>query len=319
MEIRDSATIKFRSGDFYIPSPFQEPFYLETFAWHFSNRADIHMLHVSQDVREIAVVPLYEESGSMHLLGMAKVMDKEEVTDFGNILYTGSDEETYSRIWTNVLAYLRKRGMKQLTLDYVREDSRAFRYFTFVRGVEPVEQEVSPYITLPSGWGDYLESLERTDRKELKRKLNRLETVDNTFEVHDAGNEKALADFFTLHRLSDLSKHKFMNAAMEAFFRDLAHGVYLHHTPRIASLSLKGKTAASVFFFESETAAFLYNSGYDLEEKYYSPGLMVHALLIKRNIEKGLKIHDFLRGPERYKYDLGARDTKLYRIITPLS
>ena len=40
----------------------------------------------------------------------------------------------------------------------------------------------------------------------------------------------------------------------------------------------------------------------------------MNALLIKEAIDKGIKVFDFLRGNERYKYDLGAKDVQLFRI-----
>jgi CelD/BcsL family acetyltransferase involved in cellulose biosynthesis len=45
-----------------------------------------------------------------------------------------------------------------------------------------------------------------------------------------------------------------------------------------------------------------------------SVGLLNKALCIKQAIEEGRNAFDFLRGPERYKYDLGGTDRLLYRI-----
>jgi len=37
-----------------------------------------------------------------------------------------------------------------------------------------------------------------------------------------------------------------------------------------------------------------------------------HAFAIKRSIEDKMEVFDFMRGNERYKYDLGAVDKMLY-------
>jgi len=42
--------------------------------------------------------------------------------------------------------------------------------------------------------------------------------------------------------------------------------------------------------------------------------LLLHAYKIKDAIEKRKKTYDFMRGTERYKYDLGGKDMKLYKI-----
>ena len=58
----------------------------------------------------------------------------------------------------------------------------------------------------------------------------------------------------------------------------------------------------------------LYNSGYDPSYSFYSVGLLLKAQSIHWAIEQGKKKYDFLRGNERYKYDLGAKNLRLYRI-----
>jgi CelD/BcsL family acetyltransferase involved in cellulose biosynthesis len=176
------------------------------------------------------------------------------------------------------------------------------------------KQEVAPFISLPDSWEAYLDLLPRIERKELRRKLRRLETVPHSFEIADAGNEFIFNEFIRLHRLSDRSKEQFMGPAMERFFRGLAFSVEGAWKRGFAVLSISGKPAGIIFYFEHEKHALLYNSGFDPEQRYYSSGLMTHALLIRRNIEKGIKVHDFLRGSERYKYDLGAKDINLYKI-----
>jgi CelD/BcsL family acetyltransferase involved in cellulose biosynthesis len=45
-----------------------------------------------------------------------------------------------------------------------------------------------------------------------------------------------------------------------------------------------------------------------------SVGLLNKALCIREAIEEGRRAFDFLRGSERYKYDLGGTDRLLYRI-----
>jgi CelD/BcsL family acetyltransferase involved in cellulose biosynthesis len=43
-------------------------------------------------------------------------------------------------------------------------------------------------------------------------------------------------------------------------------------------------------------------------------GLILKAFGIKKAIEEGMQFYDFLRGDERYKYDLGAMDSMLNKI-----
>ena len=72
-------------------------------------------------------------------------------------------------------------------------------------------------------------------------------------------------------------------------------------------LKIEGKIATGIMSFESQDEYWLYNSGYDPEFSYYSVGLLLKAHSIKKAIEAGKKKYDFLRGNERYKYELGGK------------
>jgi CelD/BcsL family acetyltransferase involved in cellulose biosynthesis len=66
--------------------------------------------------------------------------------------------------------------------------------------------------------------------------------------------------------------------------------------------------------FDYEGSYLLYNSGYDPGYSHLSVGLLNKALSIKDAVERGRESFEFLRGTERYKYDLGAQDRAIYRL-----
>jgi CelD/BcsL family acetyltransferase involved in cellulose biosynthesis len=45
-----------------------------------------------------------------------------------------------------------------------------------------------------------------------------------------------------------------------------------------------------------------------------SAGLLLKALAIEYAIGRGLQCYDFLQGNERYKYDLGGKNTQVMQI-----
>lgn len=258
---------------------FQTKEYLEVFTKHFCEEKDI-------------VEGIWEKvEDKLILLGMKPVLGKEEVTD-----YAKTDIKDLPK------------GDKKIQLDYVREDSESF---TSLRGVssQVERQEVAPYIDLPKTWEEYLGGLERKDRKELKRKLRRLEEVEHEFTTNDN-----LEEFVRLHRLSDPAKNKFMSEPMAEFFKDVYEAKIPGWQGRLDFLKIEGKFAAGIISFVSQDEWWLYNSGYDLAFSYYSVGLLLKALSVKEAIEQGKKKYDFLRGSERYKYELGGKDLQLYRI-----
>lgn len=246
------------------------------------------------------------------LVGMKPVLNGQEITDFGELHDAAVD---IARLHANLK---QEYDVTTVQYDYIREDSELYALLSKHTTSEPTVGEVSPFINVQSTWEAYLESLERTDRKELKRKFKRLETQPHAFTVLPSPSDDDFATFIRLHKLSDTAKDHFMTPPMETFFKALLSTPIPGWKQRLATLTLNGATVASVLIFENNEQVLLYNSGFDPEQKFYSVGLMLKAWLIRYAIEGGKKRVDFLRGNERYKYDLGAVDCTLYKLIFSL-
>ena len=69
-----------------------------------------------------------------------------------------------------------------------------------------------------------------------------------------------------------------------------------------------------VFSFVYDGTFYLYNSAYEPDAARLSPGLVLVSHLVERSIDEGLEVFDFLRGPERYKYQLGGQAVPLNNV-----
>jgi len=291
---------------------FQSEAYLKAFAESFCEKKDLIELKEGS----------FEKVGDkVVFLGMKPVLGGQEVTDYGDI-----PDPTD---WPEILKQLKEKGYKKLQLDYVREDSGTYTHFAptspplrqgfaGLRRASRVKQEVSPYIDLPKTWEEYLVRLPRRERKELKRKIKRLEETDSFYSCSEETVKADFEDFVRLHRLSDPQKGKFMSEEMKQFFWQVKTMQAEGWRQYLCFLKLENKPVASVMTLESDSEVWLYNSGFDPNYSYYSVGLLLKAYKIKKAIEEGKKRYDFLRGAERYKYDLGGKDLGLYRIEVDL-
>ena len=89
---------------------------------------------------------------------------------------------------------------------------------------------------------------------------------------------------------------------------------------RLDLLEIGGTAVAATFGFQLDRSFYLYNSAYEPDFRRLSPGLVLVSELVKRAIDEGRERFDFLRGPERYKYQLGAEAVPLNNVrITPLA
>lgn len=185
-------------------------------------------------------------------------------------------------------------------------------------GVEATPEQPAPYIPLPGDWEAYLDSLDKKQRHELRRKLRRAqaEAVLRWERLSDpAGLGEAVETFIHLHRASHPEKEAFMTEAMADFFRDLARTFFPIGWLALYTLWLDERPAASLWCFDYGADLLVYNSGFDPRYRpELSPGIVLMALCIQDAIARGKARFDLMRGGETYKYRFGAQEGAVYRL-----
>jgi len=184
--------------------------------------------------------------------------------------------------------------------------------------VEISQEDVCPRIFLPESWEEYLGSLSKKDRHELRRKIRRLERSSESVKDYSIKNPESLPEgmelFMSLHRKSDTRKESFMDWKMKVFFQAFADILFQEDWLKLSFLQVDGCHVATSLCFDYQNKIYLYNSGYNPEHSSLSPGIVLVAYLIREAIESGRSEFDFLRGDEPYKYRLGAKDSVIYRM-----
>lgn len=294
--------------------PFQSFWYNKLFAETFIKQENLLLLGIYENETLLALGAFEKDKQTVRFVGMKPVLGKEEVTDFGNLLFSEKGKQKAQDIWQTLLEFFKQQSLQNIQLDYVRQDSPTYVYFKEREQTTIQQQETSPFLVLPASWDAYLASLEKKQRHELKRKINRLEKQTAFHLCQDQTVEEDFKQFVRLHKLSDEQKDKFMSLDMQQFFWKMVTCEKKDWEIHFCSLFIDNQQVASVMAFMNKDQTLLYNSGFDPQYGYFSVGLLVKAFLIKKSIEQGKKVYDFLRGNERYKYDLGAKDLLLYKI-----
>ncbi|MBI3747974.1 MAG: GNAT family N-acetyltransferase [Chloroflexi bacterium] len=181
-------------------------------------------------------------------------------------------------------------------------------------------EDVCPVVHLPAGitMDDYLGTLGKKERHEIRRKVRRAEAAG---EVRLDDSPDPVAD---LDEFIDLHQKKWGAAGLfpetpggeqsRVFFRRLfelagADG------PRLTFLTVGGRRIAAGVHFETVDGYLYYNAGVDPDARELSPGVvMIHALT-ERALAAGKRRLDFMRGNEPYKYEWGAEDEPIQRIL----
>jgi len=293
-------------------SVFVLPPWLEVWWREFRPGTELCLLSVREQSDVIGIAPLHVKGETASFVGSPDVCD---YLDF--VIALGRENDFFNVL----LDDLAKRGIKYLDLHSLRPDSTVLAHLVGIareRGGEVSchEEDVTVELDLPPVWDDYLAGLDKKQRHELRRKLRRLWEAGNVeyrcvrVDLPEVGD---LTDIFLqLFALSREEKASFMTARMESFFRSLARAMAEIKLLRFGILQVEAQPAAMIMGFDYNESMYLYNSAYDPRYNSLSAGLLSKVLCIKESIKRGMKKWDFLKGAEKYKYQLGGSEIKLY-------
>ena len=182
-------------------------------------------------------------------------------------------------------------------------------------------EEVCPVVTFEPGmdFDAYLGTLDKKERHEVRRKLRRAEAAGEVRLVRSADPVDDLDAFVDLHQRRWGAEGLFPPTAgghqSRAFFRRLFELLGGDGTVQLHFLTVDGRRIAAGVWFEDATAWYLYNAGVDPEARELSPGVLLSAVAIRAAIAAGRRRFDYLRGDEPYKYEWGAVDEPISRLL----
>ena len=291
---------------------FVTPAWQRTWWNNFGDGSLLRLLSVRSNGSLIGIAPLREAGGVLRFIG------DTDLCDYNDFLVRRGGEDAF---YTALFDYLDGQP-PEIELPSVPESSPTLRHLPpqaerlgYTVAVEV--EDVAPVALLPDTWDAFVASLGKKDRHELRRKMRRLDATGSISQqvCHDPGAiADGMADFLRLHRDSRPDKKRFMTAERERFFTEVAVELGARGQVKLAFLELNANRVASCIYFDYMDSYLLYNSGYDPDYSKLSVGLLNKALAIKQAIEVGKRSFDFLRGDERYKYDLGGKDRRVFRL-----
>ncbi len=283
---------------------------------HFQAGRDLKVLTARDGERLVGVAPFICDGDRAEFVG------HYSICDYMDAVVTPGLKDAF---FTSILGALADAGAKTIDLRGLRDSSPTLAGMTAAAAAlgytaAREDEALSPAVQLPGTWDEYLNTLSKKDRHELRRKLRRLDSAggDVVLKVVTEPAEAAteLDTLFRLMRISSHHKEEFLDRpGMEAFFREMTATMAAEGMLRFYFLTFDGEAVASVLNFDLGGQLYMYNSGYDPAYSHYAVGLMSKTLLIKDAIENGRHCVDFLRGDENYKYDLGGKDQQVYRLL----
>jgi len=183
-------------------------------------------------------------------------------------------------------------------------------------------EDVCPAIELPADWAALLARLDKKTRHEVRRKLRRAERAGHLELRYLPLGPEAADGFIRLHQARWGAAGLFGDSEdgrrSRLFLRRLAElegaegpSAGLH----LGEVTMDGRPIYTLAGFAAAGTCYFYNAGLDPEVLDLSPGIVGTAMYVRDRIERGDRRFDFLRGDEAYKYDWGAVDTRLDRLV----
>jgi CelD/BcsL family acetyltransferase involved in cellulose biosynthesis len=171
----------------------------------------------------------------------------------------------------------------------------------------------SPYIPLPASWDQYLARLSGSRRRLVRTSLRAFEEwCGGKSTLHVARSPSELDHGMRI--LRELHEQRWREAGRSGVFASPLFSAF--HAEVMPALLAKDQLELMWLVAEGQPVAAIYNIIWNGAVQFYQsgrrmdlprelrPGVVLHALAIRRSIELGRREYDFLAGGSRYKQDL---------------
>jgi CelD/BcsL family acetyltransferase involved in cellulose biosynthesis len=283
--------------------------------------AELAILTAHDADRLVGIAPFFiaQHEGQKRLLLLGCI----EISDYLDLIVSAEDEPQFLTV---VLEYVAEhfipQGIRTLDLYNLLEDSPTLAALTEAGKaagftVTQTRLQQAPYIPLPGDWENYLESLDKKQRHEIRRKMRRAAEADPPATMYFANDPELLdvdAECFMTLMATDPEKEAFLNSAMRVQFKQSIKRAFECGCLQLAFLRIGSENAAAYLSFDYLNRIWVYNSGLDRRFMEYSPGWVLLGHLLQWANENKRSEFDFLRGNEDYKYKFGAVDRYVCRL-----
>ncbi len=170
------------------------------------------------------------------------------------------------------------------------------------------------------GWDQSLANMSKTQRKQSRNLLNRLDKSDSmAVTEHGSPSEipGALRELIDLHQARWSSAGKTGCFADEKFAKFLlasCQALALRGSCTVRTLRVDGKAAASHILLHDQNRYYMYQAGRDPNLDALRVGRILNLQTIRMLSDRRAEFMDFLRGDEVYKSRLAGKPTAIYRL-----
>lgn len=285
-------------------------------AWwrNLSGQHTLEVLLMREGEAVVGIAPLMRKDDCLYF------MASKEVTDYCDFIFP---QEKYQYYLGKMLNFVQTHysGIIRWKLINLPAEAAALKYLPVLAAenrysCSSFACETTSSMSLPPTYKEYLASLSRKYRHELRRKIKRMDSltgirISKITQINDL--RFAMDDFISLHKASHPEKAEFWeNPGMADFFKHLTRLFSQNGWVELCLLYKTHTLLAGLLSFMNQDRIYFYNAAYAPEYAAYSPGIYLFHHKIQQAIAQKTKIADFLRGEEKYKFDFGAKKNTIH-------
>lgn len=307
-------------------NPFLQWEWCSTWWRHYGVGHELAVVLVRDGDQLIGLAPLYVERGKearepgvMRFLGTGEVC-----SEYLGFIFRRGHEQQAGQELIHFLLQDSNIGWRQLRLTHVpaHGTTAAVLQASLHGGPRPfrVDRAAASWsIELSKSWDEFLDSIESKRRGKFRRALRELEK--NRFEFHEVTCETeidaAWEDLRRLHQARWQRQGKpgcFASRRFTEFHRELLRPLWRRGSLLLNSLRLRGQTVAASYCLRHLGRVYFYQGGIDPEAMQVRPGHSLRVCELRRAIERGDRVFDFLSGDEDYKVQWATDQIEMLQI-----
>lgn len=280
--------------------------------------AQLILISASEGDRLIGIAPLFiaEYDGQRALLLNGSI----EISDYLDVIVRREDHAGFiSGLFDFLAAQLADNwhGLdwynlpdSSPTLAVLKEESAKRKWTHHEEMYRP-----TPRIPLNRTFDEYLGTIEKKQRHEIRRKVRRVEESGRArWFISEMQDPEAEIEAFLKLMEDDQNKAKFLTEPMRAQMKDAIWAAHQGGWLWLAFLEVDGERAAAALNFDYNNKLWGYNAGVNRAYMDLSPGWVLLGYILKWCCDNQRSEFDFMRGDEEYKYRFGAINQYVMRV-----
>jgi len=289
---------------------------MSSFDWNYSwwksfqDTGDLHLLTFEKAGEIVGLAPFFVDRWfglrRFRFLAAGKVC-----SDYLDIV---CKPEHYELCADSLAQYVREMNFDVVELECTKGNRLAKwlkpqltdKYRIDERMVEPTWR-----LELPETWKEFVASTKGSLRRKINKAVRRIDSDE--FEVSSTADGADIDSAFEV--LKELHTLRFNSKNEPGVFGDDRFTEFLHSSVKelcqqgkceIVVASKQGKPFAVQMYFDTQDGYQFYQGGNDPEAMKLEPGHFLFTFMVRRAVERGDNVFDFLRGNEPYKAFWGA-------------